>query len=314
MKNYMIQRLSQCVAVFFGVTVLVFFLIRIAPGDAAYIHLQDLGLDLSKERLASIREELGLNRPIPIQYLLWLRDVLRLDLGISLQTGEPVLRELILHFRRTVTLAFPVILSIPVFAFPLGILCAIYQSRFLDGFLRLFIIVMMSIPSFCLGLILILFFSVHLKWLPSFGAGTPAHRILPGLTIAIGSIAYYTRFIRGAFLEEFAKEYIRCARARGVKLSGLVRSAAKNALIPIVTSLGMSLALMLGGSAVVEKVFSYPGVGKYFIDAVMRRDYAVVQGCVLLFAFLFAGLNLASDLMCGALYPASRNGVKKINS
>jgi ABC-type dipeptide/oligopeptide/nickel transport system permease component len=312
MKNYLVQRLIQCIAVFFGVTGLVFFLIRIAPGDAAYIRLQDLGIDLSKEELAAVREELGLNRPITVQYLLWLRDVLQLDLGVSLQTGEPVLGELLLHFRRTVTLAAPVILSIPVVAFPLGLLCALYQSRFLDGFLRWLVIVIMSIPSFCLGLLFILFFSVYLKWLPSFGAGTPAHLILPGLTMAIGSVAYYARFIRGAFLEEFAKEYIRCARARGVKRSGLVLSSAKNALIPVITSLGMSLALMLGGSAVVEKVFSYPGVGKYFIDAVMRRDYNVVQGCVLLFAFLFAGINLGTDLLCGALDPAGGRHDKKI--
>jgi peptide/nickel transport system permease protein len=310
MKHYLVQRLVQFVVVLFGLTALVFFLLRLAPGDAAYIHLQDLGMDLSKEALAAIREELGLNRPIIVQYVLWLRDVLHLELGTSLLTGEPVFTELILHFRWTLVLTIPVILSVPVFAFPLGLLSALYQKRSLDGMVRWLVIVIMSIPSFCLGLLCILLFSVHLKWLPSFGVGTPAHFILPELTMSIGSVAYYTRFIRAAFLEEFSKEYIRCARARGVKRCGLVLSAMKNALIPIVTSLGMSLALMLGGSAVVEKVFSYPGIGKYFIDAVMRRDYNVVQGCVLLFAFLFVCINLSADIVCSLLDPLSTHTAK----
>lgn len=311
MKKLLMQRLLQCAPVFFGVTILVFFLLRIAPGDGAYLRLHDLGLDPSPEALAEIRESLGLNRPIPVQYLVWLRDLLRLDLGRSLATGEPVIAELSLHFRWTVALTLPVILVIPAAAFPLGLLSALYQRRLWDGAIRWPVILIMSVPSFCLGLLFILLFGVHLKWLPSFGAGTPAHSVLPALTLALGSIAYYARFIRAVFLEEFAKEYIRAARARGVGRPGLVRSALKNALIPVITSLGMSAAMLLGGSTVVEKVFSWPGVGKYFIDAVLRRDYQVVQGCVLLFAVLFVSINLIADMLCLLLDPLlRRNGTE----
>ncbi|MDR2484237.1 MAG: ABC transporter permease [Treponema sp.] len=306
MKKLLMQRLLQCLPALLGVSALVFFLLRIAPGDGAYLRLQDLGLDPSPEAIAAIREQLGLNLPLPVQYLTWLRGLLRLDLGKSLASGEPVITELALHFRWTLALALPVLLAIPALSFPLGLLSALSHRQLGDGVVRWLVILIMSVPSFCLGLLFILLFGVHLKWLPTFGAGTGAHLILPALTLALGSSASYARFIRAVFLEEFSKEYIRAARARGVGRAGLVRSALKNALLPVITSLGMSAAMLLSGQAVVEKVFSWPGVGKYFIDAVLRRDYEVVQGCVLLFALLFISINLIADVICLILDPLSR--------
>ncbi|GHT78841.1 ABC transporter permease [Spirochaetia bacterium] len=289
---------------FFGVTALVFCLLRLAPGDAAYIILQDRGVDLSRESLAKARSELGLDKPLPVQYGAWLKGVLKLDLGNSLLTREPVSAELSRRFRMTLVLTLPSMALVVLIAFPLGVLFAVYQGKIWDTIGRIAAIAAMSVPAFCAGLLCILLFSVRLRWLPSFGAGTPAHMVMPCFVLAASSAAHYTRLIRSALLEELSKEYVRAARARGVGQKNLIYAhAMKNALFPVLTSLGMSFALMLGGAAVVEKVFSWPGMGMYLIDAVIRRDYPAVQGCVLLYAFLFTFVNLAVDILCIVLDP-----------
>jgi peptide/nickel transport system permease protein len=237
--------------------------------------------------------------------------VFRLDLGASIVSGEPVIGELSRRFRLTLRLTLPAMALVLIAAFPLGLLAALYQGKLWDRITRVSAIAMMSIPSFCLGLVLILVFSVHLRWLPSFGAGSPVHLIMPCLVLFIVSAAHYTRFIRSALLEELSGEYIRAAKARGIgTCTILIFHGIKNALIPIITSLGVSLALMLGGSAVVEKVFSWPGMGSCLIDAVLNRDYPVVQGCVLLYAFLFTGINLLTDIVCIILDPRVRKTVR----
>lgn len=295
------------IPVMLGVTALVFVLLRLAPGDAARIRLEDIGIDPSPEALAQMRGELGLDQPVAAQYIRWLGGVLRLDFGNSITTGQPVISEFLSHFRWTWQLALPALLVIIAIALPAGVLSAMHQGRALDNASRVASMLVLSIPGFCLGLMLVMLFSVGLGWLPSFGAGTAAHMVLPCLTLALGSAASYTRLVRAALLEELSREYIRAARARGVKPWRLVcRHALPNAALPLITSLGMNLALMLGGSAVVERVFSWPGVGKLLIDAVLKRDYNVVQGCVLMFAFFFVLVNLLADLLCMALDPKAR--------
>jgi nickel transport system permease protein len=307
MLRYALKRLLYVPLVIFGVTVLVFALLRLAPGDAARLRLTELGLDPSEENLAALREELGLHRPLGEQYLLWLRDVARLDFGRSLATGRPVAGEYFAHLKATAALAFPALILALALALPGGTLSALRRSGPFDGVCRALSILTLSIPSFCLGLFFILLFSVRLRWLPSFGSGRPEHLVLPVLTVALGSAAHYTRFIRTVLLEEFSKDYIRAARARGLRPGALVwGQALKNAAPPVITSLGMSLALLLGGQAVVEKVFSWPGAGKYLIDAILRRDYNVVQCAVILFAFFFVGLNLLADLLCMLIDPQLR--------
>ncbi|MDR2519379.1 MAG: ABC transporter permease, partial [Spirochaetaceae bacterium] len=197
-RRLLIQRLLQLGPTLFGVTALVFFLLRAAPGDGAYLKIRELGLDPSEEALSEIRQQMGLNRPLPAQYLSWLKGVLRLDLGASLATGEPVSVELARHFLWTGRLAAPVMLVILAVSFPLALVSAL--SRRWDRVIRLILILMMSIPSFCLGLLFILLFSVRLRWLPSFGAGTAAHGVLPALTVSLGGLAYYARFIRAVLL------------------------------------------------------------------------------------------------------------------
>jgi peptide/nickel transport system permease protein len=302
-----VKRLLHFVPVFFGVTAVVFFLLRAAPGDAAAMRLHDRGFDLSEEGLAAARAELGLDRPVWVQYAGWLGAVFRLDLGNSIVSGEPVVGELGRRFRLTLRLSVPAMALVLVVAFPLGLLAALYQGRLWDRVTRVAAVVMMSIPPFCLGLVFLLVFSVRLRWLPSFGAGSSAHLIMPCLVLFAASAAHYTRFIRSTLLEELSKEYVRAAKARGIGTWDiLIFHGVGNALIPIITSLGTSFALMLGGSAVVEKVFSWPGMGSCLIDAVLNRDYPVVQGCVLLYAVLFTGINLLTDMACLALDPRVR--------
>jgi peptide/nickel transport system permease protein len=259
---------------------------------------------LSGENISAVRAELGLDMPVWVQYGRWLGALFRLDLGNSIVSGEPVIGELRRRFGLTLYLTLPAMVLVLIAAFPLGLLAALYQGKLWDRITRISAVAAVSIPSFCLGLVFILVFSTKLRWLPSFGAGSPAHLVMPCLVLFIASAAHHTRFIRSALLEELSKEYVRAARARGIGTRTiLISHGIKNALIPIITSLGMSLALMLGGSAVVEKVFSWPGMGSCLIDAVLNRDYPIVQGCVLLYAFIFTGINLLTDIVCIILDP-----------
>ncbi|GHV71959.1 glutathione transport system permease protein GsiC [Spirochaetia bacterium] len=307
MAKYIAKRLLQFIPVFFGVTVLVFFLMRLAPGDAARLKLNDRGMELSAENLSAVRSELNLHRPIWIQYGRWLGDALKGELGRSIFSGEPVKQELVRRFSKTLYLTLPVMLLVLILALPLGILAARFQGKCWDHLTRITAIAGMSIPSFCLALVFILVFSVTLRWLPSFGSESAAHFIMPTLVLTLASAAHYTRFIRSSLLEELSKEYVRAGRARGIKTGTLILShGLRNALIPIVTSFGMNFALLLGGQAVVEKVFSWPGMGSCLIDAVLNRDYPLVQGCVLLYAFLFSILNLVTDILCMILKTGNR--------
>ena len=275
MAKYILKRILGAIPVLLGVTLLVFLLLRIAPGDAAMIRLQALGIDPSPEVLDQMREPMGLNLPVWKQSIQWISDVARLDFGNSLITGEPVINEFLLKFRATLQLSVPTLVVVILAAIPSGILSAVFQDRFVDNISRAITTIFMSVPPFCLGLLLILVFSVKAGILPSFGTGSVLHLVMPCVTLSAGLTAHYTRFIRSALLDEFSKGYIRSARMRGVNTWRLtVSHAMKNALIPVITSFGMSFGLLLGGSAMVEKIFSWPGVGKFLIDAILRRDYA----------------------------------------
>ncbi|MDR0721946.1 MAG: ABC transporter permease [Treponema sp.] len=312
MLGYVLKRLLHFIPVLLGVTVLVFALLRLAPGDAARLRLVARGFDPSPEALRELRETLGLNRPLGEQYLRWLGDIGRLDFGRSVVTGKPVLTEYLLHLKASGALGFSALLFSAGIAFPAGVFSAMFKGRAFDALCRAAAITFLSIPSFCLGLFFILFFSVTLGWFPSFGFGSFRHLVLPVLTLGLGSAAQYTRFIRSVLLEEFSKDYIRAARARGIKPVALVWGLAlKNAAAPVLTTLGMHLALLLGGSAVVEKVFSWPGAGKYLIDAILQRDYPVVQCVVICLACFFAGINLLTDILCMLIDPQLRHSTVK---
>jgi ABC-type dipeptide/oligopeptide/nickel transport system permease component len=311
MRQYLIKRLIQFVPVFFGVTALTFCLIRIAPGDAAQNLLLSRGLDLSAEDIALVRVELGLDKGLAVQYSLWLTRVVRGDLGVSITTKLDAANEVLRHFSVTIRLAIPVMLLVLIIAVPLGLLTALKAGKAADRITRCAAILSMSIPPFCLGLLGILLFSVHLHRLPSFGFNGVKSMILPVAVLTLGVSAHFTRFVRTCTLEVLSQDYMTSAKSRGLSERRILFfHALPNALPPLVTSYFVSLALMLGGQAVVEKVFSIPGLGSLLIDSVLARDYPVVQGCVLLYAVLFSGLNLCADLLCFAIDPRLRLGTR----
>jgi peptide/nickel transport system permease protein len=306
-RGHLLWRLLSYIPVLFCVSVLVFFLMRFAPGDAAMAMLEEFGFDLTHETLAEARGRLGLDLPLWRQYGLWIWRVARLDFGKSVITGRDVLPEFLTHLRDTVRLSVPALLLSVLVAFPTGVMSAMYAGGLFDKLSRGMAILFLSIPAFCLGLALILFFGVRLGWLPTFGSGGFRHYILPCATVTAGSSASFARFIRASVSQELSREYIRAARARGVAPRVIVwRGALRNAAPPLIASLGIRLGLMLGGSAVVEKVFSWPGTGKFLIDAIGQRDYTVVQCCAVMYGLFFVTLNLLSDLACMLADPKTR--------
>jgi ABC-type dipeptide/oligopeptide/nickel transport system permease component len=301
--SFAARRLLQCIPVFLGVTFLSFLLIRAAPGDAAHFFLAERGIDLSADALAKTRKELGLDAPIARQYAAYLKAVLSGNFGVSYITKEPVARELTRRFRVSLLLALTSLTASLFIALALGALSALWQNSAFDKAVRFFSLLGLSLPAFCLALLLIMIFGVKLRALSVFSASGSARYILPCITLITASAAYYTRFIRAVLLEEFSKEYIRTAKACGLPLFAVVRSCLKNISFPVLTSLGMSLAALLAGHIVVEKIFALPGIGSYLIDGLIKRDYAAVDGCVLLYAALFSLLNLSADIACAYIHP-----------
>lgn len=303
MGMFVARRVLQFIPVFLGVTFLSFLLIRAAPGDAAHFFLAERGIDVSADALRSARKELGLDTAIPRQYAAYLQAILSGNFGVSHLTKEPVAKELARRFRVTFLLSVSSLAAALAISLAAGALCALRHNSGFDKAVRFLSLLGLSLPSFCLAFALIVLFGVKLRALPVFGGTGPARYILPCITLVTAAAAYYTRFIRAVLLEEFSKEYIQAAKARGLSLFAIVRASFKNASLPVLNSLGISLAALLGGNIVVEKIFALPGVGSYLIDGIIQRDYAVVDGCVVLYAALFSLLNLAADIACAAIHP-----------
>lgn len=300
---FVIRRMARFIAVFGGATFLSFLLIRAAPGDAAHFVLAERGIDVSAAALAGARKELGHDTTIARQYTAYLAAVLRGNFGVSYITKEPVARELMRRFRVTFRLSAVSLAAALGIALALGAFCAIRHNSAADKAVRVLALLGLSLPAFCLALLLIALFGVKLRAFAVFGADGHARYILPCITLTGAAAAYYTRFIRAVLLEEFSKEYILAAKAHGLSLFALVRGALKNASLPVLNSLGISLAALLGGHIVVEKMFALPGAGAYLIDGIVKRDYAAVDGCVVLYAALFSLINLAADIACAAIHP-----------
>ena len=310
MIRYIARRVLYLVPVWLGISLLAFSLALLAPGDPVRQTLQQSGIDApSAEQVAAMRRELGLDRPPPVRYVLWLGDALRGDLGRSFRTGEPVLRSLTDRFPRTAQLALTGVVLGLLMALPLGILAALYRERTLDHVSRLGALVGASIPSFWLAYLLIMFFAVQLRLLPVAGSTTPQHMVLPALTRAIGAGATLTRLTRSAMLEELSREYVRTARSKGLaERAVVVGHALRNALVAIVTVTGIRLAALLGGAVIVETIFAWPGIGKYVVDSISARDYPTIQGFVLFAGTIVLFINLAVDLAYVWLDPRVRLG------
>lgn len=308
MIRYGAARLAWLVVVVLGVSVVTFGLGVLAPGDPAELALErTLELPPTGRQIEEKRRELGLDDPIPVQYVAWLGRAVRGDLGESYVTGEGVAASIGERLPRTALLAGAALALSVVIAVPLGVLAAYRRDTLVDHVCRMGALVGASLPSYLLAYLLILFLSVRLGLLPVLGFDSPRHLVLPALTLALGSAASLTRFARAAVLDVLGEDYVRTARAKGVATSRLLFGhALRNAALPIVTVVGLSLGGLLGGAFVVEWIFSWPGLGTLAVDAINAKDYPVIQGFVLVTATAYVVVNFLTDLAYGALDPRVR--------
>ena len=304
MGRLLVARLWQAVPVVLGVVTIVFLLIHLIPGDPVEIMLGENAVAAQKEEL---RKELKLDRPLATQYAEFLSGLFRGDLGTSFRSREPVLREILSRFPATLLLALASLLAALLVSLPLGVLSAMRPRSAVDHLCGLFSMLGLSMPNFWLGPLLILLFSIQLGLLPVGGWGSAAHLVLPAATMGTGMAAILTRMLRASLLEEIRREYVQAAAARGLsRRAAVLRHALRNALIPVLTVLGLQFGSLLGGSVITETIFSWPGIGRLTLQAIEARDYPLVQGCILFLAVLTVAVNLLTDLLYLRLDPRIR--------
>ncbi len=312
MTRYVMQRILGMLAVMFTVVTIVFVIVRVAPGDPAAVML---GPDATAADIAGLRTRLGLDQSLPTQYVLFLGQLLRGDLGQSIFLNMPVLSALAERAEPTFFLTLFSILIASAIALPVGILSAYKRGTLFDQVATTFAMFAASIPSFWLGLILIQVFAVRHGWMPASGYGGPdasflerlRHLVLPALALGIVSSALITRFTRASMLDVLNDDYVRTARSKGMGEWGVVmKHAFKNALIPVLTVIGLTAALLISGAVVTETVFSLPGIGNLVVSAVLRRDYPVIQGALLVIAALYVLINFLIDMLYLAIDPRVR--------
>ena len=304
-KENLGRRLLQIVIVLFGISFFTFGLTYLSPGDPAEIMLTECGNIPTPELLEQTRAELGLDKPFLVQYGNWLKGVLTGDMGKSYSMKVPVVEKLVSCFFPTLKLALASLLIMILFSIPLGILSAVYHNRWPDYLVRGLTFFGVSVPNFWIGLILLSIFGVQLRWVTVSGGSTDFKSlVLPAVTLAIAMSAKYTRQVRIAVLEELQQDYVTGARMRGLSEKKILwKHVIPNATLPLVTLLGLSLGSLLGGTAVVEIIYNWPGLGSMAVKAISCRDYPLVQGYVLWIALLYMGINLLVDLSYERLDP-----------
>lgn len=301
MLRYILKRLLQLIPMLLILSLIVFLMVRMIPGDPVK---NMLGIDVPQEMVEFERERLGLNDPLPQQYLRFLNELLHGDLGTSIVTGKPVFDELMSRYPNTLILAFGGIVVATIGGILVGILAAVFHNKFWDNFIMVLSMLAVSTPSFFLALILMLVFTLNLRWFPSVGAITPARMFLPIITLGTQAIGFIARTTRSAMLDVIGQDYIRTSRSRGIPNKVITFSHAfKNALIPILTAIGLRFGSLLAGSAIVETVFSIKGVGRFVVESVSKRDYPAVQGCILVLAVTFVAINTLVDIMYALVDP-----------
>ena len=311
MLKFIAKRLLVMIPVLIGVTFIIFSMMYITDGDPARMMLGDLATD---EEVEALREEMGLNDSFFTQYFNYLGDLLHGDLGTSYATKQPVAAVVAARLPATIKLAFLSCLFAIVVGVSIGIISAVRQYSVVDSIARVVSLLGISLPNFWLALLLMLLFSVKLGWLPASGLYGPAYYIMPMISISAVSIATFARTTRSSMLEVIRQDYIRTARAKGQNEWVIVfRHALKNALIPIITIVGVQFATALGGAVVNEQVFAIPGLGKLMVDSIKSRDFPVVQGGVLIIAFMFSILNLLIDLLYAFVDPRIKSQYMKGN-
>jgi peptide/nickel transport system permease protein len=307
--RYLVRRGLQAIVVMLGVSIIVFAILHLIPGDPVRVAL---GTRYDPEIAQAMRERAGLDRPLVVQYFTWLGNAVTGDLGISFRSGRPVTEIILARLPATMTLAFAALFIALLIALPLGIISAVRSGRFTDYAATFFSQLGISIPDFWMGIMFILLFSLTLGWLPPSGyvpltenpVGWLQRIAMPAVTIGVVSGSVLTRFVRSAVLEALSQDYTKTARSKGLRERVVInRHVLKNAMIPVVTVTGLQLAFLLGGVIVVEIVFALPGLGNLTLIAIRARDYTVLQGAVLLFAFFFLVINLIVDLLYAWLDP-----------
>jgi len=311
MLRYIVRRLVATIPVLFGVSVLVFFMVRLIPGDPVLILA---GMEAAGDQVARVRHDLGLDRPIHIQYVSYVGRALRGDMGRSIHSKRPVWEEIKERFPATFELTTVSILIAAFFGIVIGVISAVKQYSIFDHISMVSALASISMPIFLLGLLLMWFFSLYLAWLPT--GGRPEcfwcldklkHLILPSLTLSGAALPMIARLTRSTMLEVIRQEYINAARAKGLPERWVIfKHALRNALIPVVTYMGLQYAILLGGAVVTEQIFSWPGMGRLVVEAIRSRDYPVIQGCILFLAMISVGMNLLVDLLYGFLDPKIR--------
>ena len=304
MARFLVRRLLLTLPVLFAVATLVFSLIHLVPGDPVQAMLGEAAAPADVDEL---RRRLGLDRPLPEQYAAFLVGLVTGDLGTSLRTNQPVTAALAERLPATFELAAASIVVAVLIAIPLGIAAAVRAGTPVDHAATTAALLGISIPNFWLGPLLAIVFSVTLEWFPVSGRGTPAHLVLPAVTLGVPLAAVLARITRASVIEELREPYVLSARARGVsRTRAVVRHAFRNSLIPIVTVLGLQLGAVLTGAVITETIFAWPGVGRLLIQSITFRDYPLIQGCILLIAATYVSMNLLIDVAYGFLDPRIR--------
>ncbi|MFN8521569.1 MAG: ABC transporter permease [Chloroflexota bacterium] len=311
MLGHLARRAAQIPPLLLAVSVVIFGMLRFSPGDPAEIILsQSGGYAADRETVSMLHREWGLDVSLPVQCGRWLYKLATLDLGRSFATSRPVSQLIAERLPATLLLAGAALFSALAVALPLGVLAAFRAGGLLDGLCRVLALIGVSLPGFWMALLLVWTFSVRLGWLPAVGGGTWRHAVLPVVALATSVAATQVRLVRASVLDVLSQPYLDTARGKGLtERLVLTRHVLRNALLPPVTALGLSAGGLLGGAAVVETVFAYPGMGKLVVDSIGSRDYPVIQAFVLLLTLVYVGISLLVDLICGALDPRVRLAV-----
>ena len=304
MSRYFVKRILQTIPLMLVISILVFLFIHMIPGDPARTMA---GLDAEQSEVEAIREEYGLNDPLIVQYVNYMKGLFTGDLGRSLKSDTPVAELIVDRMQNTLKLVFAGILWAPVLGIFIGVISAIKRGKALDHGCMLLAITGLSAPGFWLGLMGIQIFSVQLGWLPSGGLDSWTGYILPSFTMGCGIMAVLARYSRSSMLETLREDYVRTARAKGQKeFLVMFLHAFRNSLIQVITILGLQIGGLLSGSVLTETVFSIPGMGRLLVDSIAFRDYPVIQGLLMLFAFQYVIINLIVDLLYGVINPKIR--------
>jgi ABC-type dipeptide/oligopeptide/nickel transport system permease component len=301
-QRFLLQRVALLVPTLFLASLLVFAIIQLAPGDPARMRL---GTEATPDEVAAERVRLGLDQPVPVRYVIWLDDVIHLNLGQSQVNDRPVVTLVLEAFPNTLRLALSALIISVLLGFPLGMLAAVHRNGRIDFLVTGLASLGLAVPSFWLGIMLILLFSVTLRVLPPSGVGDPdqpfwtwlTYLIMPVVTIAFSNLAVFSRFVRSSMIDVLSADFVRTARAKGLPERVVVaRHALRNALIPVITILGIQFGRLLGGAVVTEAVFAYPGIGRLVVTSILNRDYPVVQATLMLVVLIFLVTNILVDV------------------